>query len=234
MTLPPGKYSGIVRDPFDPSALSMKGTFTGLLEVKSSDEKGFILSRNGKFIAAFYRNPSGLFKGNAALVQLESYRNKKSGGIDDSESGFLMRAYTEQEYQQSLELCQEKGLIIVKEEKIQISEVMDNLDELDLNNLQNLPGVVAVLVFFEGFMVNYFGDVNFEQVAAIAEDFFRAGKKISADLDMGELTQILLESENRKCIITPYGDLNLCVVATSDANLGMIRLAISRIKMGVK
>mgnify|MGYP000045569688 FL=1 len=90
------------------------------------------------------------------------------------------------------------------------------------------------MAFFEGFAVKSFGNADFEQVAAIAEDFLRAGKRISTDLNMGGLTQILLESQNRKCIIAPYGDLNICLVTTAEANLGMLRLALNRIQTELK
>ena len=92
------------------------------------------------------------------------------------------------------------------------------------------PGVLAIIAFDEGFTVKSIGKGDFEQVAAIAEDFLRAGEKITSDMKMGVLNQITLEGREKKCIIAPYGDLFLCLITTSDANLGLIRLAIRHLQ----
>ncbi|KAF5045581.1 hypothetical protein DSECCO2_479730 [anaerobic digester metagenome] len=63
-------------------------------------------------------------------------------------------------------------------------------------------------------------------MAAVAEDLLRAGVRITADMDMGDLAQVILETPAGKLIIAPYGDLSLCILAKPDANLGLIRLSI--------
>jgi predicted regulator of Ras-like GTPase activity (Roadblock/LC7/MglB family) len=104
------------------------------------------------------------------------------------------------------------------------------LDDALLHRLVSQHGVIAVSVFFEGFPVQSIGEGDFEQVAAMAEDFLRAGKKMAGNLRMGVLDQIILESDQRKCIIAPYGDLYLCLLTDTAVNLGLIRLAIHTIQ----
>ena len=100
------------------------------------------------------------------------------------------------------------------------------LDERMIQKILKQPGVIAVSTFFEGFAVQSAGRADFEQVAANAEDLFRAGKKIAREIDIGPLNQIILETGKGKLVIAPHGDLNVCIFTESDANLGLIRVAI--------
>jgi len=100
------------------------------------------------------------------------------------------------------------------------------LDEKKIDRIMRQQGVIAVSVFQEGFAVQSVGKADFDQVAANAEDLLRAGTKIASDIHIGSLHQIILESAGGKLIISPYGDLNLCVFTDADANLGLIRVAI--------
>jgi predicted regulator of Ras-like GTPase activity (Roadblock/LC7/MglB family) len=100
------------------------------------------------------------------------------------------------------------------------------LDDKKIDKIMRQPGVLAVSVFQEGFAVQSVGQADFDQVAANAEDLLRVGTKIASDIRIGSLHQIILESEGGKLIISPYGDLNLCVFTDADANLGLIRVAI--------
>ncbi|RPJ52578.1 MAG: roadblock/LC7 domain-containing protein, partial [Methanobacteriota archaeon] len=88
--------------------------------------------------------------------------------------------------------------------------------------------------FFEGFPVQSFGDADFDLVAAMAEDLLRAGTKIAADMKIGVLDQAILETDNGKLILAPYGDLYLCVLTDPDANLGLVRIALKSIQSEVK
>jgi predicted regulator of Ras-like GTPase activity (Roadblock/LC7/MglB family) len=45
-------------------------------------------------------------------------------------------------------------------------------------------------------------------------------------MEMGGLSQVILETPRGKFIIAPYNDLYLCILAEPDANLGLIRLSI--------
>jgi predicted regulator of Ras-like GTPase activity (Roadblock/LC7/MglB family) len=100
------------------------------------------------------------------------------------------------------------------------------LDEKMIQKILKQPGVIAVSTFFEGFAVQSAGRADFEQVAANAEDLFRAGKKIAREIDIGPLNQIILETGKGKLVIAPHGDLNVCIFTEPDANLGLIRVAI--------
>lgn len=99
-------------------------------------------------------------------------------------------------------------------------------DEEKLANISRQPGVIGVSAFFEGFPVLSYGGGDFDQVSAIAEDLLRAGKSIAGDLGIGNLEQLILETAMGKFIIAPFEDLFICVHTTSNANLGLIRLAI--------
>jgi predicted regulator of Ras-like GTPase activity (Roadblock/LC7/MglB family) len=112
------------------------------------------------------------------------------------------------------------------ERDVRVAKISHLLEDKRLLSLQKQPGVLAVIAFFEGFPVKSTGIGDFDQVAAVAEDFLRAGEKMAGDMKMGGLGQIILETGEKKCIIAPYGDLFLCLLTQADSNLGLIRLAI--------
>jgi predicted regulator of Ras-like GTPase activity (Roadblock/LC7/MglB family) len=99
--------------------------------------------------------------------------------------------------------------------------------------IQSQPGVIAVSAFYEGFPVQSVGNGDFEHVAALAEDFFRAGTKIARDMGIGSVDQLILETAGNKCIIAPCGDLSLCILTTADAQLGLIRVVLRSIQKEV-
>ena len=107
------------------------------------------------------------------------------------------------------------------------------LDERMIQKILKQPGVIAVSTFFEGFAVQSAGRADFEQVAANAEDLFRAGKKIAREIDIGPLNQIILETGKGKLVIAPHGDLNVCIFTEPDANLGLIRVAIRSMQVDI-
>jgi len=104
------------------------------------------------------------------------------------------------------------------------------LDDSRLAAVQKQQGVLTVLAFHEGFPVKSAGNGDYEQVAAVAEDFLRAGRKMAREMKLGDITQIILESDERKCIIAPYGDLFLCLLTRPDVHLGLIRLIIRNLQ----
>jgi predicted regulator of Ras-like GTPase activity (Roadblock/LC7/MglB family) len=104
------------------------------------------------------------------------------------------------------------------------------LDETKLRKILSQPGVIAVSAFFEGFPVQSMGDADFEHVAASAEDFMRAGLKISQEMKTGNLDQLILETANNKFIIAPCGDLYICIFTTAEAQLGLIRVVLKSIQ----
>lgn len=115
--------------------------------------------------------------------------------------------------------------------EVRVAEVSHLLDDNRLQVIQRQPGVHAVLAFYEGFPVKSIGNGDFELVAALAEDFLRAGERIATDMRIGLLDQITLEAGEKKCIIVPYGDLTLCIITGAGANLGLIRLAIRHLQV---
>ncbi len=121
-----------------------------------------------------------------------------------------------------------------EEREARVAKVSHLLDDQRLWGLQQLPGVLAVIAFYEGFPVKSTGSGDFELVAAVVEDFLREGEKLAADMRMGSVCQIILETEEKKCIIAPYGDLFLCLLTTADTNLGLIRLAIKNLQVMVQ
>lgn len=94
--------------------------------------------------------------------------------------------------------------------------------------------MIAVSMFFEGFPVQSVGNEDFEHVAALAEDFMRAGTKIAREMGIGNVDQLILETPDHKCIIAPCGDLSLCILTTADARLGLIRVLLQSIQKEVR
>jgi predicted regulator of Ras-like GTPase activity (Roadblock/LC7/MglB family) len=117
-------------------------------------------------------------------------------------------------------------------EDVRVVKVAHLPDTERLLHIQKQPGILAVLAFYEGFPVSSTGNGDFEQIAAVAEDFLRSGKKTARDMKMGTLGQITLEAGEKKCIIVPCGDLFLCMVTRADVNLGLIRLAVRTLQAG--
>ncbi|WP_292415419.1 roadblock/LC7 domain-containing protein [Methanoregula sp.] len=103
-------------------------------------------------------------------------------------------------------------------------------DEAQLLKIRSQPSVIAVSAFFEGFPVQSVGEEDFEHVAALAEDFLRAGAKVASELGIGTVDQLILETSQNKCIIAPCGDLSLCVLTRSDAQLGLIRVLLQGVQ----
>lgn len=103
-------------------------------------------------------------------------------------------------------------------------------DEALLLKICRQPGVIAVSAFFEGFPVQSVGEEDFEHVAALAEDFLRAGVKVASELGIGTVDQLILETSQNKCIIAPCGDLSLCVLTRSETQLGLIRVLLQGIQ----
>lgn len=122
------------------------------------------------------------------------------------------------------------GRVPAETRESRVAKVSHLLDDRRLQVIQRQPGIIAVLAFYEGFPVKSIGNGDFDQVAAIAEDFLRAGERITNDMRMGVLDQITLEAGDKKCIIVPYGDLSLCIITRAGANLGLIRLAIQHLQ----
>ena len=137
-------------------------------------------------------------------------------------------AYTSEETEAAREVSERVGCLMDGSGV----EAVGSVTAESLTHIARQPGVVAVSVFHEGFALQALGSADFEQVAAVAEDLLRAGTRITGDMDMGDLSQMILETQAGKLIIAPYRDLFVCVLANPDANLGLIRLSIRVYRIG--
>ena len=90
-----------------------------------------------------------------------------------------------------------------------------------------MPGVIAAALVVDGLPIYQQGQhVDFEHIAVATEDMVRSGTKIADELQLGSAEQIILESPSNKVIIAPINDMFLCVLTSSDTNLGLVRLSI--------
>lgn len=196
--------------------------FIGCIVIDLDNANGFILVQSGTPVAAAYAEGDLKLTGRSAY---EKFVNRKSLNC-------VLNKYTNDEFDEANIMVQDsfgfdEGEIAKEAE----SEGTDNvLSHETLENVLSQPGVKAVSVFFEGFALQSAGDADFEQVAAVSEDFVRAANRITAELDMEIASQMILETPRGKLIISPVGDLFICVLAENDSQLGLIRLVIETIK----
>jgi predicted regulator of Ras-like GTPase activity (Roadblock/LC7/MglB family) len=235
MKLPAGTDGGTIANPQDEGAIQYLMNFRGAIEIETPSGHGFIITENGKLVAAYFRNSEGAFRGKTAL----SHMITESTGGEESPQSFSLRKYSTAEFAQAVEVSRDENILIsepvgtfpgISSESRNFPEL---LDEAKLNKLAGQPGVIAVSTFFEGFPVQSIGDADFEHVAALAEDLMRAGAKIPQELKIGELDQLILETAENKLIIALCGDLYLCVFTTADAQLGMIRVVLKSIQQEI-
>ena len=225
MSLPEGTYAGVSADPLRENHPDGARPFTGKVEVRTDEGKGFLVVVNGQVTAACYGDREGDHRGRDAIT----YLLNRSREID-LPVRYAQYRYSHDELRDAIEICRGEGLFLNGEDRSAREPAASGTDDTLLKRLSGQPGVRAVSVFFEGFPVQSAGDGDFEQVAAMAEDILRAGRKVAENLRMGALDQITLESDQKKCIIAPYGDLSLCLLTDPDANLGLIRLAMRSIQ----
>jgi predicted regulator of Ras-like GTPase activity (Roadblock/LC7/MglB family) len=222
MNLPRGTPAGVLKGPLHNESVSLVQTFSGLIHVGAEEGTGLILIDQGKLIAACYEGKQGRFGGIEAVERM----NHPLAFFGGKKQALNLYRYSVPEFEEALAICASNGLVVPSEKQVQITAVPSGLDERKLNNILRQPGVLAVSAFFEGFPVQSCGNADFEQVAAMAEDLLRAGLKMIANMRIGRLEQILIETSEGKFIIAPFGDLFLCLYTAPGANLGLIRLAL--------
>jgi hypothetical protein len=198
----------------------------GAIEIYTQLGQGFLLTNHGALIAAYFKDMSGSFKGKSALDHMGSVQSDEAG----YRQTFRLRSYSEDEFQKAVEVCDNEGLMLVEQKTGEPAHPPNLLDEIKLKKILTLPGVIAISAFFEGFSVQSLGKADFEHVAAFAEDLLRAGFKITREMEIGELDQLILETATNKIIIAPCGDLFLCVFTRNDAQLGLVRVAIKNLQ----
>jgi predicted regulator of Ras-like GTPase activity (Roadblock/LC7/MglB family) len=238
MILPTGTVSETITNPSKEELLPYLETFQGLIEIETEHGHGFILNKNGNLAGAFFKkNNYGIFRGKPALLHLAI----ESTGSPDSPKVFKVRKYTLEEFSRAVQNSQKEG-VLINEVSSSITSSDSNLknypvakgpeflNETTLEKLKNLTGVIAVSTFFDGFPIQCIGDADFDHTAASAEDLMRQGTKITQELKIGSLDQIILETNDNKFIIAPCGDLHICVFTTADAHLGLIRIVLKSIQ----
>jgi len=220
--LPDGISLGRLQGPLS-SLASISPHFTGAVRIDGPGGTGFVLAQGGSpYAAAFECAGRDLL-----LSGDEAYRHL----LDQPSIDYELIAYTDEEAGRAREVSREMGCLIKGETAVPAAGTAPMSTER-LEHVARQPGVVAVSVFHEGFALQSLGSADFEQVAAVAEDLLRAGTRITGDMEMGTLAQVILETPAGKLIIAPYGDLSLCILAKPDANLGLIRLSIRSMQEG--
>ncbi|MCE5337065.1 MAG: roadblock/LC7 domain-containing protein [Methanomicrobiaceae archaeon] len=220
--LPDGVSLGRLQGPLAALA-SISPHFTGAVRIDGPGGTGFVLAQSGNpYAAAFEVTGRDLLLGGD-----EAYRYL----LDRPSLDYELIAYTAEETGAAREVARETGCLVSEAgAKPAARTGPEGADCLE--RIARQPGVIAVSVFHEGFALQSLGSADFEQVAAVAEDLLRAGTRITDDMSMGDLAQVILETPAGKLIIAPYGDLSLCILARSDANLGLIRLSIRGMQDG--
>lgn len=236
MMLPDGKTFGSMTAPLT-EVLPFTEAFHAIVRVRTDDGEGFVLSDEGRAVAAWSCERGQELRGETALAHL----------LAAVSLSCELSRYGDDEYAVALERCRHEAYLIggvgpekgetVPEAPCAVSagstpagSAVPELNEESLHRILSQPGVVAVSAFYEGFAVQSAGATDFDRIAAVSEDFLRAGLKIANDMEMGDLDEIILETPGGKLIIAPFGDLSLCVLTTANANLGLVRVALRSIR----
>jgi len=230
MKLPAGTDGGVITNPQEEEAIQRLVGFRGAIEIDTQLGHGFILTNRGVLVAAYFKDMSGSYRGKEALDHLGSVQSDDAG----YQQKFSLRSYTDEEFQRATGICEDESLLLMEQKKGPAAKPPDLLDETRLQKMFWLPGIVAISAFYEGFSVQSLGEADFEHVAALAEDLLRAGIKITREMEMGNLDQLILETGTNKMIIAPCGDLFLCVFAREDAQLGLLRVAIKNLQQDLQ
>lgn len=226
MKLPAGTDSGVITNPQDEEAIQQLMAFSGAIEIDTGMGHGFILADRGTLVAAYFKDMSGSYRGKPAIDHLGLVQSDDAG----YQQTFTLRSYDPEEFQRAFGICNGEGLGLAEPQKGSVAGLPNLLDETRLRKMLSLPGIIAISVFHEGFSVQSLGNADFEHVAALAEDLLRAGIKITNEMEIGGLDQLILETATNKIIIAPCGDLFLCVFSKEDAQLGLLRLAIKNLQ----
>lgn len=231
MRFPSGTDGGTITNPQEEGLIQYLMAFCGAIEIETGAGHGFILTENGKLIAAYFKKGENTIRGKEALSYM-TMDLQETG----SEQMFNLRRYSEEEFSRAIKIAEEENILLSVISRNPEKKMADTpavpvlLDEKKLTKILSQPGVIAVSAFFEGFPVQSMGDADFEHVAALAEDLMRAGSKIAQEMKVGNLDQLILETARNKFIIVPCGDLFLCVFTIADAQLGLIRVVLKSIQ----
>jgi len=101
-----------------------------------------------------------------------------------------------------------------------------------LNNLVELPGVVAVTVIGrDGFIIDSSStaDVDLDALGAVVSTGFGAAEVMGTEIQLGYLTQTIMEYDLGKILTASCGDNILAVVTKPDAVIGSVRHHIKKV-----
>ena len=70
MKLPAGTDGGTITNPQEEGLIKDLMDFRGAIEIDTASGHGFIITENGKLVAAYFRNSEGAFRGKAALSHM--------------------------------------------------------------------------------------------------------------------------------------------------------------------
>jgi predicted regulator of Ras-like GTPase activity (Roadblock/LC7/MglB family) len=218
--LPDGVSLGKLHGPLEALA-TISPHFTGAVRIGGPGGTGFLLIKSGSSYAAAFEeeDQSSLLSGRKAYDYL----------MAQPALAYDLIAYTSEEADAAWEVCRDASCLITGEEPKAEASRTELVHAEYLEHIGRQPGVIAVSVFHEGFALQSQGSADFEQVAAVAEDLLRAGTRITSDMEMGSLNEMILETLEGKLIIAPFGDLYVCVLTRPDAHLGLIRLSLRNI-----
>ena len=216
--LPEGREVAKINGSFK-ELIEFTGQIIAGILARGPNGEGYLLIEKGNPAIAQYNENGTELKGNDAIIFFREQPYLE----------YTVSSYNESELREVITYSIRKKWL-VDHKSLPAEENTLFSEEEKLDRILRQPGVIAVSSFFEGFPINSRGEGDFEHAAAIAEDLLRAGAKISEDLGIGLLEQIILETPEGKCILAPFEDLYLVVLTSTDANLGLIRLAIKGVQ----
>lgn len=232
MKIPDGKFIAETEKPI-PEALKEYGQdFRGCIYVRHNENgrsgEGFIIIEDGNVLASAYMTMG------ITLYQLNALERMMS--LDEVK--LRVYTYTDKDKAQVLAGYPDSviGGVPIKTDEREPEDADEIPAELEpisipydmlLSTVAQLPGIIAVALVADGFPVYQQGQqVDFEHIAVATEDMVRLGTRISTELQLGTVDEIILETPSSKVVIAPINDMFLCVLTAADTNLGLVRLSI--------
>ena len=102
MKLPAGTEGSVVINSQKEGMLQYLMAFKGAIMIDSGSGRGFILTRNGELIAAYFKDKHGVYRGTSALQNLMAAPGSDTGL---QQQNFTMRVYSDEDFAEALELC---------------------------------------------------------------------------------------------------------------------------------
>lgn len=241
MKLPRGTLVAESKDPIPEILKKYSQGFKGCIAVSRENgsggrSEGFILIEDGNVISSAYSTIGITFYQLNALERIMALNDTVSEiyAYTGEEREQLLRQYPNSLIVTEVQKKSEEIKSVMEAEEAKPPIVEGSYDRL-LKDLVNIPSVIAAALVVDGFPIfQYGGQVDFEHIAVATEDMVRAGARIATELQLGRTEQIIIETPEYKVIIAPISDMFLCVLTSSNANLGLARLMIKNAQVKVK